>query len=96
LKGFFPASLETMVIKEISDEIKLENAEMWNSCFTAWKEVDNGRTSIQSWKKNSVRNRPFWLSKVQEALPRSTEQEDYFDIARWGHIALRQKGVWAC
>jgi hypothetical protein len=38
--------------------------------------VDNGRTPIQSWKKNSVRNRPFRLSKVQEVLPRSTKQED--------------------
>jgi hypothetical protein len=39
--------------------------------------VDNGRTPIQSWKKNSARNRPFRLSKVQEALPRSTKQEDH-------------------
>ena len=38
--------------------------------------MDNDRTPIQSWKKNSVRNRPFRLSKVQEALPRSTKQED--------------------
>jgi hypothetical protein len=64
---------------------------MWNSCFIVWKEVDNGRTPIQSWKKNSVRNRPFRLSKVQEALPRSCEQEDCFDIARWEHIALRKR-----
>jgi hypothetical protein len=39
--------------------------------------VDDGWTPIQSWKKNSVRNRPFRLSKVQEAFPRSTKQEDY-------------------
>jgi len=38
--------------------------------------VDNGRAPIQSRKKNSVRNRPFRLSKVQEVLPRSTKQED--------------------
>ena len=58
---------------------------MWNRCFTAWKEVDNGRTSILSWKKNSVRNRLFWLSKVQEVLWRSCEQGDCFDAERWGH-----------
>ena len=39
--------------------------------------MDDGWTPIQSWKKNSVGNRPFRLSKVQEALPRSTKQEDY-------------------
>jgi hypothetical protein len=39
--------------------------------------VDNDWTPIQSWKKNSVGNRPFRLSKVQEALPRSIKQEDY-------------------
>jgi hypothetical protein len=60
---------------------------MWNRCFAPGKKWDNDRTSIQSWKKNSVRNLPFWLSKVQEALPRSTEQEDYFDIADW-HLGL--------
>ena len=38
--------------------------------------MDNDRTPIQSWKKNSGRNGPFRLSKVQEALPRSTKQED--------------------
>jgi hypothetical protein len=49
---------------------------MWNSCFIAQEEVDNGRTPIQSWKKNSFRNRPFRLPKVQEALSRSTKQKD--------------------
>jgi hypothetical protein len=39
--------------------------------------VDDGWTPIQSWKKNSVRNRPFRLSNVQEAFPRSIKQEDY-------------------
>jgi hypothetical protein len=33
LKGFFPASLETMGIKEISDEIKLENVKNVEQVF---------------------------------------------------------------
>jgi Zn finger protein HypA/HybF involved in hydrogenase expression len=38
----------------------------------------------------------FDCPKCKKPFREVTEQEDYFDIARWGHIALRQKGIWAC
>jgi hypothetical protein len=38
----------------------------------------------------------FGCQKCKKPFREVTEQEDYFDIARWGHIALRQKGSWAC
>ena len=42
--------------------------------------MDDGWTPIQSWKKDSVGNRPFRLSKVQETFPRSAKQKGYLGI----------------
>jgi hypothetical protein len=60
----------------ILEEIKWENVKNVEQLFHRLRRVDNGQTPIQNWKKNPVRNRPFRLSKVQEALPRGTKQED--------------------
>jgi hypothetical protein len=65
--------------QDILEEIKWENVKSVDQLFYRLGRVDNGQTPIQSWKKNSGRNRPFRLPQVQEAPPRSTKQEDDLD-----------------
>jgi len=53
---------------------------MWSGCFIAWKEVDNGWASIQSWKKPSIRKSTFLNAQVLSA-----------HIVLFGHV-LTNKG----
>jgi hypothetical protein len=61
--------------QDILEEIKWENVKSAEQLFHRLGRSGQWLNPIQSWKKK-VRNRPFRLSKVQEALPRSTKQKE--------------------
>ena len=62
--------------QDILEAIKWENVKNVEQLFHRLGRRGQWLDAIQSWKKNSARNRPFRLSKVQEALPRSTKQKE--------------------
>jgi transposase len=47
IESVFSIIIRNHGYQEISDELKLENVKMWNSCFIALKEVDNGARNCQ-------------------------------------------------